>query len=266
VKPQKTFNVYNQHCRKINGWFSKEAASLFALLNELQRENDIEGDLFEIGTHHGKSAVLLACMAQPGRESLGICDLFGDQSENVSASGGGDQAIFKENIRKLSLPALEINTFWKNSQNLKIQEIGQNFRFFHVDGGHNCNEALSDLKLAALVILPEGVIVVDDPFRPEWPGVTEAIIRFLDQHDDFTAILVGFNKLILVRKESARIYSDAISKTSLIKSYNLGYPWHLKELPFHKSKISIFYRPSWIPKSRFFTQIKRIRKVLGQYS
>ena len=87
--------------RRVEGWFSAEAAALFGLLDEAQRAAGVEGHLFEIGVHHGRSAVLLSQLARPG-ERLGVCDLFGEQSQNVSASGGGDRAIFERNIAALA--------------------------------------------------------------------------------------------------------------------------------------------------------------------
>lgn len=50
---------------------------LFALIDEIQKERGIAGDLFEIGTHYGRSALCLAAMADAKHEQLGLCDLFG---------------------------------------------------------------------------------------------------------------------------------------------------------------------------------------------
>ena len=52
--------------------------------------------------------------------------------------------------------------------------------FFHIDGGHNPDEALHDLHLAASSTITQAAIVIDDPLTPVWPGVAEAIFRFLD--------------------------------------------------------------------------------------
>src|ERR1700688_3135528 len=82
---------------RISGWFTREAAYLFALLNSAQHELDIRGDLFEIGTHYGRSARFLADMLRQG-ETLGCCDLFGGQNANKSGSGFGDRQIFEENL------------------------------------------------------------------------------------------------------------------------------------------------------------------------
>lgn len=44
---------------------------------------------------------------------------------------------------------MKISVHQKNSTNLSVGEIGNDYRFFHIDGGHDCEETLSDLRLAA---------------------------------------------------------------------------------------------------------------------
>ena len=56
-----------------------------------------------------------------------------------------------------------------------------------------------------------GALVVDDPYRLEWPGVTEAILAFLAERPDFTVVAVGFNKLVLVRRDAAAPYERALA-------------------------------------------------------
>jgi hypothetical protein len=121
--------------RPIDGWFSSEAAQLFGLLDAVQARAGVLGDLFEIGVHHGRSAVLLCHMARAG-ESVRVCDVFGAQSDNVSRSGRGDRSVFEQNIaaRAPDFDALEI--FEKRSAQLTREEIGGPYRFFHIDGGH----------------------------------------------------------------------------------------------------------------------------------
>jgi len=134
--------------------------------------------------------------------------------------------------------------FAKLSSSLEPAEIGNGFRFFHIDGGHNAGEALGDLRLAASVLCDAGVIVLDDPFRPEWPGVTEALIRFLETDARFRAILVGFNKLVLGRAGHADCYVQAIDSAARRAACGIVYPWQLKQLPFLGEPLRIFYVPT----------------------
>src|SRR6266568_2474608 len=83
--------------RRIEGWFSRDAAALIALLDEAQLTAGVRGNIFEIGVHHGRSVAFLCALARD-EERLGVCDLFGEQTLNVSASGSGNRAVFEANI------------------------------------------------------------------------------------------------------------------------------------------------------------------------
>jgi hypothetical protein len=243
MDPNKAARLVEQ-ANTVHGWFSREAAMLFALLDEVQQENAVTGPLFEIGVHHGKSACLIGAMAAPGREHLGVCDVFGGQESNASGSGSGDRDVFERNMRRLVPGTLDVRVFGKLSSALRAGEIGTGYRWFHIDGGHNPNEALGDLRLAAEVLGETGLIVVDDPFRPEWPGVTEALIRFLDQDTRFAPVVVGFNKLVLAHRLHSALYCAAIDDRARRAAYGIGPPWLLKELPFLRDSLRILYLPS----------------------
>lgn len=243
MKPDRASSLYRQG-RRIEGWFSSDAARVFAWIDEVQKKNGIDGDIFEIGCHHGKSATLLAAMLDDD-EQFSVCDLFGDQSDNVSHSGAGDRDRFDANLAPMIAAGAKVNVYQCRSDQLRKDQIGARYRFFHIDGGHNCDEALSDLQLAAECLQPAGAIVLDDPFRYDWPGVTEATIRFLDQHPQFTTLLVGCNKLILVRREFESSYSASFARLRTREQFGFGYPWRLKQLPFNNEAIYILYVPDY---------------------
>ncbi len=261
MKPDKAINI-TQKSKNINGWFSSEAAMLFAWIDEIQQLNGITGDIFEIGCHHGKSTVLIGAMVELPGEKLCVCDLFDNQEVNISGSGKGDLEIFKRNLSIFNT-GLKVEILKKNSNTLKVNEIGHNFRFFHIDGGHNCEETLSDLRLAAESIIEKGIIALDDPFRQEWPGVTEALIRFLDENRQYCAIIVGFNKLILTRINTSNLYLREIRRAGIRQAYKLGYPWHIKELSFCGYPLQIFYVPTYLVKR---TPVFYIKKYIRNHN
>lgn len=232
--------------RRVHGWLSVEAAMLIAWIDEIQKSDGVAGDVFEIGVHHGKSALLLAALLRPGRETLGVCDLFADQSRNLSASGAGDRQIFEANMKAHAGSDLQMRIFAKPSSALTREEIGANVRIFHIDGGHNVEEALNDLQLAAATTVDAGVIVLDDPFRADWPGVTHAAVRFLEENRAFCAVAVGFNKMILTRREVADRYAREIDAKDQRAAHNIIYPWQLKVLPFMGHPLRIFHVPSYL--------------------
>ncbi len=256
MKPKKSRAIIKQQ-RRIEGWFEDEAVMLFALIDEIQKSQGITGNLFEIGAHHGRSAVCLAAMAAAEQESLNLCDIFNDQQSNVSGSGSGDLAILEQNLLPFKKYGLRVKIHKQNSMSLNPHDLDGPFRFFHIDGGHNVEEALSDLKLAAQSLLPPGVIVLDDPFQPGWPGVTEALIRFLDENSNYCAVAVGYNKLLLANRKHAPIYADVLRSEGARQLHNIGPPYEIKELPFHGDPLIIFYLSAYLQKHR---AIFRLRK------
>lgn len=243
--------------RHIHGWFSPEAALLFAWIDEIQKSDGVVGDLLEIGVHHGKTAVFLGAMLDPVREKLAVCDLFGKQAGNVSGSGAGDREIFEENWRRYGNARGRVQIFEKPSSELTPAEVGQNHRFVHVDGGHTKQEALHDLRLAARTTSEDGVIVLDDAMTPEWPGVAEALIQFLSGDNDFCAIAAGFNKMILVRRSAADRYTRHLDNEAERLEYGLAYPWHFKQLSFLNHSLRIFHIPSFIEEGSIKTRVAR---------
>jgi Methyltransferase domain len=234
----------SRRTRGIHGWFSADAAALFGLLDEAQRIAGVDGGLFEIGVHHGRSAVLLSRLARPD-ERLGVCDLFGEQAENVSASGSGDRAIFEANMAELAPGFDRLDVFATASDHLSPEQIGGPYRLFHVDGGHLREEALADLRLGAAVLGPRGAIVVDDPFSVAWPGVTEGILVFLAERPDFAPLILGFNKLVLVPATARELYEPLVTDQATWWRYFDRRIYDLKALPIAGHPTHIVTVPSW---------------------
>lgn len=212
----------SKKCKQIDGWLSREAVLLIALIDEVQKKNEFKGDAFEIGVHHGKSAVLFTQLLRDN-EFLDVCDIFGDQEKNKSNSGNGNKDIFLSNIKNHGKEKIR-HTFEMLSNELANEELKKCYRLFHIDGGHDTDEALFDLNLASEVLTDEGVIILDDPFRQDWPGVTEALVHFLEHHRDFIAIAVGFNKLMICKEKVAECYYTMLDDESMRKEYKLHYP------------------------------------------
>ena len=63
----------------IKRWFYKESAELFIWMDYIHKANNIKGNLLEIGTFHGKSAILLGLLAN--NEIVDLCDIFRTQED-----------------------------------------------------------------------------------------------------------------------------------------------------------------------------------------
>jgi hypothetical protein len=199
-------------------------------------------------------------MARPS-EFVGVCDLFGDQLLNVSASGSGDRTVFERNVRSLVPEFDRLRVFARSSADLTATDVGAGQRFFHVDGGHLFEEALGDLRLGAQVLHDQGVIVVDDPFRPEWPGVTEAVLKFLDDEPGFVPLVLGFNKLVLIRRSAREPYAQALGEPETVWSSFDRLVFRDKTLPLHGEPVTIFYIPTYRQLPELTRPVARMRHV-----
>lgn len=255
--------------RDIQGWF--EAHGLFALIDSAQQSAGVRGNLFEIGAHHGKSAVMLGRMATE-TETVGVCDIFGEQSLNLSGSGSGDRVIFERNMSRLA-PGRDLQIHQCLSSELTAEQVGP-CRFFHIDGGHLSEEAMGDLRLGAEVTVDRGAIVIDDPYRIEWPGVTEAIVKFLTERDDWAPVALGLNKLVFCRRSSLELYTAAVQSDGAWSSIDARV-FDRKRLPIVGTETTIFYVPVYrqmpdlLPaiaraRTRYFSLRDRLRHRLSR--
>ena len=196
---------YLNATRHVEGWFFPIDAHLFAAVNVMQKQMNVRGNLFEIGVHHGKTAIFLAHLASP-HEILGVCDVFDRQELNVDHSGGGDRALFEKNMSAYACAA-KLRVFAKPSSGLTTEDTTTTCRFFHIDGGHRPQDAYTDLETADRALLADGVVAVDDVFNSNWPGVSEGVYRFLSERPKvFAPIFIGGNKVLFARPGMAQRY------------------------------------------------------------
>lgn len=200
---------YLDDTSRIEGWFFPIDASLFGAIDEIQQHERIAGNLFEIGVHHGKSAVLLAKMLKEG-EVLGVCDVFEQQNLNVDRSGEGSRELFQRNMAEFSPAAMNrIRIFAKRSDQLTIEDTTHTCRFVHIDGGHRPLDVVNDLRVAERALLNDGIVAVDDVFNPSWPGVGEGMYAYYMQRPNvFAPTIIGGNKVFFARPEASNRYES----------------------------------------------------------
>lgn len=186
----------------IPGYFVFDAALMFLAYNQLIAAQGIEGDVLEIGVHHGLSAVIVASMASD-RKFVTV-DLFEDlQDHNVSGSGSGNNHEFLRNMSRFFDDLSFVRTIKANSSSLSANVLGSEFSFCHIDGGHTPEETFKDLDLCCRLLMPGGLLALDDYFNPAFPGVSEGANEFrLEQQDKLTPIAIGFNKVLFQRSGS----------------------------------------------------------------
>src|SRR5262249_12655557 len=71
------------------------------------------------------------------------------------------------------------------------------FSFCHIDGGHSAHETYKDIELCYHILLPGGLLALDDYFNPSFPGVCEGAMQFgLTHMTALRPIAIGFNKVL----------------------------------------------------------------------
>lgn len=208
--------------RKIDGWFSRTDLEIFRAL--LLAQEDLFGGggaVVEIGVHHGKSFVALA--EYSGQSALYAIDVFDDQVKNIDSSGLGDKEIFLKTLAEFEVPSSRVVIDARASDEVLPEEILSSIggvRFFHIDGAHHYQAVKSDLELAVSVLEPDGVIAVDDVFRPEWPEVSKATLGagVLDGAG-LECFAIGFNKSYFCREHVVEQYQTSLLESHFLRKF-----------------------------------------------
>jgi len=226
--------------RRVDGWLTALDARLIRSIGLIQDEQGVAGALGEIGVHHGKLFILMYLMLSRGEKAFAV-DIFEQQSLNLDDSGQGDMKAFLRNIKKVAGSAEHVELFQSSSTDLQWRDIegriGQKVRLFSIDGGHTAEITYHDMDLANRALLDAGVVILDDYFNAEWPGVSEGAAKFLRRNEGVLApIAIGENKVLLSRPEHAARYSDA-----LIRGIEGRY--FAKETGFFGREVPVFRDP-----------------------
>jgi hypothetical protein len=167
--------------KEVDGWMTGLAARAIRSIASLQSALDVRGGACEIGVHDGRSFILLQLLTRPDEPSIAF-DLFDRQRENVDESGCGSRERFIANCELHRCDMTRVSVCTANSLELTVDAIRRAcptpFRLFSIDGGHTARNADNDLALAAGTVADGGVVLLDDVFNEQWPGVVEGMFRF----------------------------------------------------------------------------------------
>ena len=162
----------------VPGWFPPLDQVLFTWLLDRQETKGVRGDLLELGVYMGKSAILLGHHLRDG-EKFTVCDLFEGE-----APDGANQAEATKSYSSLTRQAFERNylsfhdtppTVIQAPSSVISKEVDPaTCRFVHIDASHLYEHVHGDIGATHDILLPDGIVVLDD-FRSEHtPGVSVA--------------------------------------------------------------------------------------------
>ena len=163
-------NYLYQGAAKVQGWLWPTTGTILAQVLVKQVQSGQQGDVCEVGVHHGKSFLVLANGIVAGERAVAV-DVFGDQHKNVDQSGAGDRAVFEANLAAYA-PGAAVEIIQRSSLELGPDWSPRpRFRLFSIDGGHTAQATANDLRLAERTALPGCVVALDDVFNTTWTGV-----------------------------------------------------------------------------------------------
>lgn len=141
------------------------------------------GDVLEIGVWRGQSAVALASCMRPG-ETLFLSDLFAAPritSEETTVDTSQAQTWWDQNppLDEFTVTALveeltDVTPVCVRGPSSELSLPGP-FRLVHVDGCHSYEACAHDCQYALEHLTSDGLLVVDDYEKPEYPGVRCAV-------------------------------------------------------------------------------------------
>ena len=201
------------------GWFYWIDHVIFhELLKNVQK--DITGDIAELGTANGKSAIAISNYKRQS-DNLYLFDISQEFAESANT-----------NIIHYGTPH---NIHWhvQDSYSMTSDDIKVNkLRFMHIDGAHEHTPVLKDILNFSQHVADNGVMVLDDFNDPEYIGVQSAVIHFLLENQKWVMFANGQNKAYLCKREFYNFYAlSLLDQLEKIKSgCGLNFSFNLREV------------------------------------
>jgi hypothetical protein len=190
----------------VEGWLGDRMSQIVSAIGSILDSNHVRGNIAEFGVHHGLFLFLLNALRNEDEECFAI-DVFDDQHLNVDNSGGdgrGSLATFLSHIETLMASQRRFfRIVQRDTMSFSTAEVAGLFgkngvKFFSIDAGHTVQHAFNDLCLVQEVLVPRGIVALDDYMSVHWPGVTEGFYRFMCfQNRRLRPFLYFQNKLFL---------------------------------------------------------------------
>ncbi|CAL1240866.1 class I SAM-dependent methyltransferase [Candidatus Methylocalor cossyra] len=209
--------------KAVSGWLGPETMAQILAIHQVQQRLGISGAVGEIGVHHGKLFILLYLLASADEAAVAV-DLFDAQELNIDKSGRGDFGLFTANLKHHAGDLSRLKVIGTDSTRIGGREIlaatGRPLRLFSIDGGHLASIVRHDLNTAAESLGDGGVVILDDYFNPEFPGVSEGTNRFFFTDNGrvgkaLVPFLIGMNKLYLTTAGRAEAFLDHFCRKDL---------------------------------------------------
>jgi predicted O-methyltransferase YrrM len=161
----------------VQGWMSDDQA---ARLWERARAVPEGGRIVEIGSYHGRSAIVLATAAPQAAEVVAIDPHAGNdrgprQWTGTEDEGEADNRAFRANLARAGVED-RVRHVRERSQDA-LDAVDGAIDLLYVDGAHGFGPASDDLRRWGARVAPGGTLLVHDAWASV--GVTLALLRVL---------------------------------------------------------------------------------------
>jgi hypothetical protein len=187
----------------VEGWLGDRMSQIVSVFGTILDANGVRGNIAEFGVHHGLFLFLLNALRNGNEECFAV-DVFDYQKLNVDRSGSGSLAVFQSHLNSLMGSQQRFfRIVQRDTLSFSTVEAVDLFgkpgvKMFSIDAGHTVQHACNDLHLAQEVLVPGGIIALDDYMSVHWPGVTEGFYRFMSSGNRRLKPFLYFqNKLFL---------------------------------------------------------------------
>jgi hypothetical protein len=180
---QRSFDEVFTSIEQVQGWMTKaQAQRLWSAAARL----DSSGRIVEIGSYHGRSAIILASSAVRGVQVFAIDPHGGNdrgpqQLEGEFEDGQRDHETFLRNLAEAGV-APRVQHVRKPSQ-IATDDIPGLLEVVYIDGAHRFQPARADIVRWGAKVAPGGTLLIHDSFSSI--GVTLALLVTLVFGGDF---------------------------------------------------------------------------------
>lgn len=181
LRGPREFPLVWRHLGSVGGFSTDRAES--AILYALAKNGPGKGVIVEIGSYIGRSTAFLAiATAIAGREKVVAIDPFaggtGDAGSGDSDAPPDVLPIFMHNMQRVGAAAQIAVEVTADVSALARRWAYGPVRLLFIDGLHTYDAVAEQLRAFDALLAPEAVVVLDDYFPPEFPGVRRAADEF----------------------------------------------------------------------------------------
>ncbi|MFE9649707.1 class I SAM-dependent methyltransferase [Streptomyces sp. NPDC006365] len=162
----------------VKGWFRAVDQQLFDWFLSRQLESQQPGNLLELGAYMGKSAIFMGSYLRD-EDTFTVCDLFDSPAEDAANSKEMNKSYSTLTRRAFEANYLAFHeelpeVIQAPSQVVADRVPDKSCRFAHIDASHLYEHVNADIEAVRDILLPDGVVVLDDYRAEHCPGVAAA--------------------------------------------------------------------------------------------